>query len=146
MGEAYFAISPKAAMGGGSLSAIFELGPVSAHFDAYADFLINFSPFTQLDGNLHIVFGTRPQTTGNRKGSRRFHRWVSQKFLLELRRVDVFASSANDILQATDKIYISIIINRGQVASVKPEIPKGSLICSMVIEIAIEKRSRIVTA
>lgn len=32
-------------MGGGMLMAYFECGPLSAHFDAWADFLMNFSPF-----------------------------------------------------------------------------------------------------
>ncbi|KAG7285856.1 hypothetical protein NEMBOFW57_008150 [Staphylotrichum longicolle] len=44
-GDAYFAITPKAAMGGGALLAVYSAGPLGAHFDAYADFLINFHPF-----------------------------------------------------------------------------------------------------
>ncbi|KAF1949171.1 hypothetical protein CC80DRAFT_429797, partial [Byssothecium circinans] len=44
-GSAYFAITPKAAMGGGALHAVFSLGPLDAHFDAYADFLITFNKF-----------------------------------------------------------------------------------------------------
>lgn len=44
-GQAYFAITPKACMGGGRLHAIFSAGPVSAWFDAFADFLINYKPF-----------------------------------------------------------------------------------------------------
>lgn len=44
-GEAYFAITPKVCMGGGRLHASLSLGPLGAWFDAYADFLINYSPF-----------------------------------------------------------------------------------------------------
>ncbi|KAI9932538.1 hypothetical protein ASPWEDRAFT_100311 [Aspergillus wentii DTO 134E9] len=45
-GEAYFAITPKACMGGGRLHASFSAGPIEAWFDAMADFLINYRPFT----------------------------------------------------------------------------------------------------
>ncbi|KAF2273527.1 uncharacterized protein EI97DRAFT_435947 [Westerdykella ornata] len=55
-GAAYFAITPKAAMGGGSLSAVFILGPLSAHFDAYADFLINFNKF-YFQGDIGVSVG-----------------------------------------------------------------------------------------
>lgn len=44
-GQAYFAITPKACMGGGRLHASFRAGPLSAWFDAFADFLINYKPF-----------------------------------------------------------------------------------------------------
>ncbi|MCJ1345798.1 hypothetical protein MMC31_004007, partial [Peltigera leucophlebia] len=44
-GQAYFAITPKACMGGGRLNATFSAGPVKAWFDAFADFLINYKPF-----------------------------------------------------------------------------------------------------
>lgn len=44
-GEAYFAVTPQVAMGGGSLAAVFSAGPLSAYFNAWADFLINYSPF-----------------------------------------------------------------------------------------------------
>ncbi|RYP41838.1 hypothetical protein DL767_000739 [Monosporascus sp. MG133] len=44
-GEAYFAITPKACMGGGRLHASFSAGPIGAWFDAFADFLINYKPF-----------------------------------------------------------------------------------------------------
>lgn len=44
-GQAYFAITPKACMGGGRLHASFSAGPVKAWFDAFADFLINYKPF-----------------------------------------------------------------------------------------------------
>ncbi|KAF8441170.1 hypothetical protein BGX38DRAFT_1204712 [Terfezia claveryi] len=44
-GEAYFAITPKMCMGGGKLSITLSLGPLSAYFNAWADFLINYKPF-----------------------------------------------------------------------------------------------------
>ncbi|KAH6632440.1 hypothetical protein F5144DRAFT_650477 [Chaetomium tenue] len=44
-GEAYFAMTPKVCMGGGRLHASFSAGPISAWFDAFADFLINYKPF-----------------------------------------------------------------------------------------------------
>ncbi|PHH93130.1 hypothetical protein CDD83_510 [Cordyceps sp. RAO-2017] len=44
-GQAYFAITPKACMAGGHLHASFSAGPISAWFDAFADFLINYKPF-----------------------------------------------------------------------------------------------------
>ncbi|KAH6894190.1 hypothetical protein B0T10DRAFT_589603 [Thelonectria olida] len=44
-GEAYFAITPKACMGGLHLNAVLTLGPLRAWFDAYVDFLINYAPF-----------------------------------------------------------------------------------------------------
>lgn len=44
-GQAYFAITPKACMGGGRLKAVFQAGPIKAWFDAWADFLINYKPF-----------------------------------------------------------------------------------------------------
>jgi hypothetical protein len=44
-GEAYFAITPKACMGGGRLIAALKNGPIQAWFDAFADFLINYKPF-----------------------------------------------------------------------------------------------------
>lgn len=44
-GEAYFAITPKACMAGGRLHAAFKAGPLSAWFDAFANFLINYRPF-----------------------------------------------------------------------------------------------------
>ena len=45
LGEAYFAITPKACMGGGRLLAVFNAGPIYAHFEAWAGFLMNFKPF-----------------------------------------------------------------------------------------------------
>lgn len=44
-GEAYFAITTKACMGGGRLHAALHAGPLEAWFDAFADFLINYKPF-----------------------------------------------------------------------------------------------------
>ncbi|KAF4963303.1 hypothetical protein FSARC_8671 [Fusarium sarcochroum] len=44
-GEAYFAITTKACMAGGRLHAAFRAGPLSAWFDAFANFLINYRPF-----------------------------------------------------------------------------------------------------
>ncbi|KHN98868.1 uncharacterized protein MAM_03330 [Metarhizium album ARSEF 1941] len=44
-GEAYFAITPKACMGGGRLHAALSAGPLEAWFDAFANFLINYQPF-----------------------------------------------------------------------------------------------------
>ncbi|KAI1171807.1 hypothetical protein F4777DRAFT_593405 [Nemania sp. FL0916] len=44
-GQAYFAITPKSCMAGGRLHAAFYAGPLSAWFDAFADFLINYKPF-----------------------------------------------------------------------------------------------------
>ncbi|EWG47682.1 hypothetical protein FVEG_07737 [Fusarium verticillioides 7600] len=44
-GEAYFAITTKACMAGGRLHAAFKAGPLSAWFDAFANFLINYRPF-----------------------------------------------------------------------------------------------------
>jgi hypothetical protein len=45
LGEAYFAITPRVCMGGGRLHAALTLGPLSAWFDAFLDFLINYRPF-----------------------------------------------------------------------------------------------------
>lgn len=44
-GGAYYAITPAAIMAGGTLQALFSMGSLSAHFDAHADFLVNFEPF-----------------------------------------------------------------------------------------------------
>ncbi|KAL8832469.1 MAG: hypothetical protein Q9191_000239 [Dirinaria sp. TL-2023a] len=44
-GQGYFAITPKACMGGGQLVATFNAGPIYATFRAWASFLINFKPF-----------------------------------------------------------------------------------------------------
>ena len=49
-GEAYFAITPKVCMGGGKLSLAYQSGSLSAHFDAYADFLVNYRPFSFIAG------------------------------------------------------------------------------------------------
>ncbi|KAF5555349.1 transcriptional activator srcap [Fusarium mexicanum] len=43
-GNAYAAITPGAIMAGGMLQAVFSAGPLGAHFDAHADFLVNLKP------------------------------------------------------------------------------------------------------
>ncbi|KAK3364725.1 hypothetical protein B0T25DRAFT_599276, partial [Lasiosphaeria hispida] len=43
-GEAYAAVTPGAIMAGGMLHACFQLGGLSAWFDAHADFLVNLKP------------------------------------------------------------------------------------------------------
>ncbi|KAH6950258.1 hypothetical protein DER45DRAFT_599903 [Fusarium avenaceum] len=43
-GNAYAAITPGAVMAGGLLQAVFSAGPLGAHFDAHADFLVNLKP------------------------------------------------------------------------------------------------------
>lgn len=43
--EAYLAITTKACMAGGRLHAAFKAGPLSAWFDAFANFIINYRPF-----------------------------------------------------------------------------------------------------
>ena len=45
-GEAYFAVTPKCCMGGGKLDLTFQSGQLQAWFNAYADFLVNYSPFS----------------------------------------------------------------------------------------------------
>lgn len=57
-GQAYFAITPKVAMGGGALHASLSLGALEAFFDAYADFLINFKPFHFI-GDVGVSVGVR---------------------------------------------------------------------------------------
>jgi large repetitive protein len=44
-GGAYFALTDTCVMAGGSLSATASIGPVSAWFDAYMDFLVSWDPF-----------------------------------------------------------------------------------------------------
>ena len=44
-GGAYFALTNSCVMAGGSLSATASIGPVSAWFDAYVDFLVSWDPF-----------------------------------------------------------------------------------------------------
>lgn len=54
-GEAYFAITPKCCMFGGRLMATITLGPLSAWFEAFADFLINYKPFYFMaDGGISV--------------------------------------------------------------------------------------------
>ncbi|KAI0126363.1 hypothetical protein BJ170DRAFT_403300 [Xylariales sp. AK1849] len=43
-GNAYAAVTPGAIMAGGLLQAVFSAGPIGAHFDAHADFLVNLKP------------------------------------------------------------------------------------------------------
>lgn len=45
-GDAYFAVTPKVCMGGGALAISFIAGDLSAQFKAWADFLINYRPFS----------------------------------------------------------------------------------------------------
>ena len=55
-GEAFFAITPKMAMGGGKLKLAFVSGKLSATFDAYADFLINYRPFSFIaDAGINVA-------------------------------------------------------------------------------------------
>ncbi|KAM0272282.1 hypothetical protein ACHAQH_008729 [Verticillium albo-atrum] len=44
-GGAYFAITPKMCMGGGSLHVTLTLGALYAYLDVFADFLVNYRPF-----------------------------------------------------------------------------------------------------
>ena len=44
-GDAFFAITPKCCIGGGHLHVGYSSGSLAAWFDAFADFLINYSPF-----------------------------------------------------------------------------------------------------
>ncbi|KAK0713177.1 hypothetical protein B0T26DRAFT_753316 [Lasiosphaeria miniovina] len=44
-GEAYFALTPQAAMGGGRLDVVLDRGWLRAGFSAYADFFMHFHPF-----------------------------------------------------------------------------------------------------
>ncbi|RHZ47019.1 uncharacterized protein CDV56_102574 [Aspergillus thermomutatus] len=54
-GEAYFAITPKVCMGGGRLHVTLSVGPLSAYFDAYIDFLIQYRPFNfETQGGLAV--------------------------------------------------------------------------------------------
>ena len=66
-GGAYFALTPSCVMGGGSLSMQFHSGNLTAWFDAYADFLIQWKPFYYLidigvnigvSYRLHLLFTT----------------------------------------------------------------------------------------
>ncbi|PCD29826.1 hypothetical protein FGRA07_10830 [Fusarium graminearum] len=55
-GQAYFAVTPKVCMAGARLHASFSAGPISAWFDAFADFLINYKPFHFI-GHVSIAVG-----------------------------------------------------------------------------------------
>lgn len=54
-GQSYFAITPKACMGGSRMHVALSVGPLDAWFDAYADFLINYKPFHFMgDGGVSV--------------------------------------------------------------------------------------------
>ncbi|KAH6972720.1 hypothetical protein BKA56DRAFT_592736 [Ilyonectria sp. MPI-CAGE-AT-0026] len=58
-GASYAAVTPKAVMAGGMLLAALSLGPLSASFSAWADFLLNWEPFFfEGDGgvSVHVEF------------------------------------------------------------------------------------------
>lgn len=55
-GEAYFTITPKACMGGGRLQVTFQDGLLHSYFDAWADFLINYRPFSFV-GDIGVSVG-----------------------------------------------------------------------------------------
>ncbi|KAH6949755.1 hypothetical protein BKA56DRAFT_606801 [Ilyonectria sp. MPI-CAGE-AT-0026] len=57
-GEAYFAITPAVCMAGGRLDALLGLGPLSAWFEAWADFLINYRPLYYM-GDVGVDVGVR---------------------------------------------------------------------------------------
>lgn len=44
-GQAYLAVTPKVCMLGGLLSAVLDVGPLGAYFNAHADLLITYKPF-----------------------------------------------------------------------------------------------------
>lgn len=47
-GDLYFALTPSVVMAGGSLSCVWESGDLKAWFDAHADFLMRFKPFSYI--------------------------------------------------------------------------------------------------
>ncbi|KAK2465666.1 hypothetical protein APHAL10511_002210 [Amanita phalloides] len=55
-GEAFFAVTPKVCMGGGSLSVLYQSGALRAQLDAYADFLMTWKPF-HFTGDIGISVG-----------------------------------------------------------------------------------------
>jgi hypothetical protein len=55
-GGLYYALTPHALMAGGSLSAHFQSGSLTAWFDCGADFLLNFHPF-HYDATAHVSIG-----------------------------------------------------------------------------------------
>ena len=57
-GGLYFALTPHAAMAGGSLSATWESGAIKAWFDVKADFLVEWKPF-HYDARMGVNFGVR---------------------------------------------------------------------------------------
>ena len=59
IGDAYFAITPKVCMGGGKLALSYLDGTLSANLTAWADFLINYRPFTftaEIGVNVDVVY------------------------------------------------------------------------------------------
>jgi hypothetical protein len=63
-GQAYFAVTPKVCMAGARLHASFSMGPISAWFDAFADFLINYKPFHFI-GHVSIAVGVSFKLTSS---------------------------------------------------------------------------------
>ena len=57
-GQFYFAITPKACMAGGCLNYSMGCGPLSAFFDLWVDFLMNFKPF-YLMADIGVDVGVR---------------------------------------------------------------------------------------
>ena len=55
-GEGYYAITPKAVMGGAMIHVSLDVGPVSAHLDASFDALINFHPIHYMI-DVHVSVG-----------------------------------------------------------------------------------------
>ncbi|MET1113069.1 MAG: DUF6603 domain-containing protein, partial [Allosphingosinicella sp.] len=55
-GDAYFALTPSCAMGGGGLQALFHDGDLQAWFTANADFLISWRPFW-FSGGIDVEIG-----------------------------------------------------------------------------------------
>jgi len=59
-GESYFAVTPKACMGGGLLSVIFTAGPLRAYLNAHAHFLMSWAPFHFI-ADIGVSIGVRFQ-------------------------------------------------------------------------------------
>ena len=55
-GEAYFALTPSSAMGGGGLEVLFHDGDLKAWYSAHADFLMSWRPFW-FTGDIDISIG-----------------------------------------------------------------------------------------
>lgn len=59
-GEGFFAVTPKAVMGGAHMFATFRAGPIYADFEAWASFLLNYKPlFFVAEIGLRITVGAR---------------------------------------------------------------------------------------